>query len=132
MTRIFHVALFFLLFPVQLHAAQSSGPPSPYKSLEPPFIVNLNDGKRMRFLQVKLQAQVDKDPLSAPALELHMPAVRHEILMLLSRQSFDNLQTLEGKETLLKDITQSVRDSLTRLSGKPAVDQVLMTGFIIQ
>lgn len=83
-----------------------------------------------------------------------MPAVRNALVLLLSSQNFDDLQTAEGKENLRLDaldivqeiLDQEQLDTLMRMPKKerekfekehgsdeiPNIEQVLFTNFVMQ
>ena len=69
-----------------------------YIEMSPAFIVNVGDGKRMAFLKTDVSLRVDT--AAADAVRQHMPALRHQLIMMLSGQSIENLQSTEARETL--------------------------------
>lgn len=74
-----------------------------------PFTVNLADKDVDRFAQVGITLQVD-DPKFADQIKAYMPAIRSNVLMVLSHKTAAELLTREGKEQLAKDIMrESVR-----------------------
>lgn len=87
--------------------AKSEAPPT-FVPLDP-FTVNLADKDVDRFAQIGVTLQVD-DPKFADQLKAYMPAIRSNILMVLSHKTATELLTREGKEKLAKDIMrESVR-----------------------
>ncbi len=105
--------------------------PAIYFPLQPVFVVNFNANGRQRFMQVELNLMLrDQDVI--PAIELHMPAIRNNLVMLFSGQIYEDLQTAEGKELLRQEATLSVQDTLQREIGKPGIEQVLFTNFVMQ
>lgn len=123
-----------------------------YYALKPNFTVNYDVDGRQRFLQTELTFAY-RDESLLKTIELHMPAVRNSLVLLLSSQIFDDLQTVEGKEKLRADALEAVQDILekeqadafARLSSKekekfvkehgkdaPNIDQVLFTNFVMQ
>ncbi|MFG6487400.1 flagellar basal body-associated FliL family protein [Roseateles sp. BYS78W] len=74
-----------------------------------PFTVNLADKDVDRFAQIGITLQVD-DPHFADQIKAYMPAIRSNVLMVLSHKTAVELLTQEGKEKLAKDIMrESVR-----------------------
>jgi len=130
------------------HAA--AGSEAIYYALKPNFTVNFDVNGRQRFLQTELTFMY-RDQKLLKILELHMPELRNSLVLLLSSQVFDELQTLEGKEKLRAAALEEVQDiiykeqkaALAKMSakerekeksnGEPAnVEQVLFTQFVMQ
>jgi flagellar protein FliL len=120
--------------------------PAIYLALKPNFTVNFDVNGRQRFLQTELTL-LYRDPNLQKLLEEHMPAVRNGLVMLLSRQVFDELQTAEGKEKLRGEALTVVQDIIAKeteaasekeekkkddakISG--TVENVLFTQFVMQ
>ena len=64
-----------------------------------PFTVNLADRESERYAQVAVTLEVD-DAKTADELKLYMPAIRNNILMVLSHKTAEQLLTREGKQKL--------------------------------
>lgn len=87
--------------------AKSDHPPT-FVPLDP-FTVNLADKDVDRFAQVGVTLQVE-DPHFADQIKAYMPAIRSNVLMVLSHKTAVELLTREGKEKLAKEIMrESVR-----------------------
>jgi len=112
------------------------------------FTVNYDVNGRQRFLQAELTL-LYRDEAVLKTLELHMPAVRNSLVMLLSRQVFDELQTSEGKEKLREAalteiqaiIAKETAAGTEKTNGKNKakskdseinIEQVLFTQFVMQ
>lgn len=67
------------------------------------FTVNLKDERGERFAQVGVTLQM-KDAAAESELKERMPAVRNEILLLLSSKRIDELLSDEGKRELAQQI----------------------------
>lgn len=105
--------------------------PAIYYPMLPVFVVNFESQGRQRFLQAELNLLVRENDI-VPALELHMPAIRNSLVMLFSGQIYEDLQTAEGKELLRQQALLSVQEVLEKETGKPGVEQVLFTNFVMQ
>lgn len=110
---------------------ESEKKPAIYYALTPAFIVNFQDKGRSRFLQTDLTLVIRDEDVAA-ALDMHMPLIRNNLVMLLSGQTLETLQSTEGKEALGKQALQSVQDVMQKEIGKPGVEQVLFTSFVMQ
>lgn len=105
--------------------------PAIYYPMQPVFVVNFESQGRQRFLQAELNLLLREKDI-VPALELHMPAIRNSLVMLFSGQIYEDLQTAEGKELLRQQALLSVQEVLEKETGKPGVEQVLFTNFVMQ
>lgn len=94
--------------PKAVAAKPKSDKPPTFVPLDP-FTVNLADKDVDRFAQIGVTLEVD-DPKFAEQLKAYMPAIRSNILMVLSHKTATELLTREGKEKLARDIMrESVR-----------------------
>jgi flagellar FliL protein len=73
-----------------------------------------------------------KDPLFEAQLELHGPAIRHTLLMLLSEQDGKVIRTPEGKENLRQQALTQLSSLMQELSGKQGPDGLFFTTFLVQ
>ncbi|RYZ23970.1 MAG: flagellar basal body protein FliL [Chitinophagaceae bacterium] len=94
-------------------AAEVVAAPAIYYPLKPNFTVNYDVNGRQRFLQAELTLMY-RDETVLKTLELHMPAVRNGLVMLLSSQVFEELQTAEGKEKLRAAALKTVQDIIAK------------------
>jgi flagellar FliL protein len=137
-------------------SSEEAAPAAPaiYYPLKPNFTVNYDVNGRQRFLQAELTL-LYRDPSVLKILELHMPEVRNGLVMLLSRQIFEELQSADGKEKLRAAALKTIQDIITKemASGaekskekddekskekgkekkpEPNIEQVLFTQFVMQ
>ncbi|MES2819737.1 MAG: flagellar basal body-associated protein FliL [Pseudomonadota bacterium] len=105
--------------------------PAIYEALMPAFVVNFNHQGRQRYMQVSV-ALMARDQVALDALKVHMPLLRNRLVMLFSGQDFAALITPVGKEMLRQQATASVQELALKETGKPAVEQVLFTNFVLQ
>ena len=68
-----------------------------------PFTVNLADKESERYAQIGLTLEI-ADSKTGEDLKLYMPAIRNNILMVLSQKTAAQLTTREGKEKLARSI----------------------------
>lgn len=93
--------------------------PAIYYPLKPNFTVNYDVNGRQRFLQAELTLMY-RDPAVLKTLELHMPAVRNGLVMLLSSQVFEELQTVEGKEKLRAAALTTIQELINKEAAAAA------------
>lgn len=115
------------------HGEGGGGPA--YVSLEPAFVVNFQDTKkRTKFLKAEISV-VAKTPKAQEALTLHMPAVRNSLVMLLSRQVYEELSTNEGKEKLRLEALDAVKAVIKEQTSKKtakAVKDLYFSSLVMQ
>jgi flagellar FliL protein len=102
-----------------------------YYPLKPEFISNYEVRGRQRYLQVEMTLML-RDNSAVKDIELHMPALRNGLVILLRGQIYAELQTPEGKELLRQQALNTVRTVLEKETGKPVVEQVLFTNLVLQ
>lgn len=105
--------------------------PAIYYPLKPNIIVNFNARGKQRFLQAEISLMVRDDDV-VTAIEEHSAMLQHSLLMLFSGQDYSELQTDEGKELLRQMALAEIQGLLEQEIGKPGVEQVLFTGFVMQ
>jgi len=108
-------------------------PPALYYALDPAFVVNLKtdvfDGPH--YLQTEVQLMT-RDPRVHAALAEHAPALRAQLLLLFSQQTFTDIAELEGKEHLQQQALDMVRRLIQAETGSDAIESVLFTSFVTQ
>ncbi|MBD8473596.1 flagellar basal body-associated protein FliL [Pseudomonas sp. CFBP 8770] len=106
-------------------------PAAIYEPLTPAFVVNFKQNGRDRYMQVSIVLQA-RDKADMDALKVHTPVIRNNLVMLFSGQPFETLTTPIGQEMLRQKATASVQEVAQKEVGKPVIDQVLFTNFVLQ
>lgn len=100
------------------HGGEGGEKASPYVQLEPAFVVNfIDEKKRTKFLKAEISLMA-KSPKTQAAIKEHSPAVRNALVMLLSKQVYEQLVTAEGKDKLRADALAEVQAVLAKVAGK--------------
>lgn len=102
-----------------------------YFKFDPAFVVNFQAGEELRFLQVQIEV-VSRDPAALKALEEHMPVIRNNLIVLFSSQDFTTISTRVGKERIRAQVLSEMQKILREKIGKPGVDEVYFTAFVMQ
>jgi flagellar FliL protein len=98
----------------------------------PAFVVNFGGAENSRFLQIQVEAMT-RDPLVLEVIKSNEPAIRNDLLLLFSSQTYDVLMSGEGKEALRKATAEAMRKVIAREGAKPeAIEDVFFTSFVIQ
>lgn len=104
---------------------------SHYLPLQPPFVINLADEEASRYLQVEIEL-MSHDAKAIENVKTHMPRIRNSLLLLLGQQRVSELTTREGKEQLQARLLDEIRKIMEAETGKPGVDAVYFTSFVMQ
>lgn len=95
-------------------STEDSGPPprvAIYQPMDPPFVANFSHRGALRFLQLSIdvmfyeQSRIDM-------LNSRLPAVRNDVILLLSSKDFESLSTADAKELLREEILEIVARNL--------------------
>lgn len=102
-----------------------------YHNLHPAFVANFSGTSKKKYMQVYVVA-LAREQMVIDDLKLHMPAVRNNILMTLSKKTSDEVATVEGKETLRKEVLETVRSTMKEKTGKEGIEDLYFTKFVAQ
>jgi flagellar protein FliL len=127
---------YFFLFSGSDDSAESAeaalaNEPSTYLALDPAFTVDFIVGGKQRYVQLNMSIK-SKNVEQINAVTLHMPLVRNSLVLLFSSQSFDELQTAEGKMALKNAALDAINGILEQETGQGGIDAVLFTNFVMQ
>lgn len=109
------------------HGGGEGGGGGGYERLEP-FTVNLVGLRQMIQISVTLKPA---KPEVSDKIKLYMPAIRHEIILLLSGKTAEQMQSSEGKQKLILETRYAANKALG-LTTKDGVADVLFESIIIQ
>jgi flagellar FliL protein len=96
-----------------------------------PFTVTVQSPDRERMVHVALTLRVS-DEQSRQRIEKYMPEVRNRILLLMSSQTPEGLQTPQGKVDLSGSILKAVNKPFAPIPDGQYVTDVLFTAFVVQ
>jgi flagellar FliL protein len=100
-----------------------------YYALKPSFVSNLSGGAK--YIRCDIQLMTEQ-AAEIPKIELHTPALRHDILMLIGGQDGNQLKTRQGKEDLRQTALASVRSRLEEMTGKAIVNDLYFTAYYVK
>lgn len=92
-----------------------------------PFVVNLQDERRSRYLRVALQLEIVGAKWEEE-IQKRLPQVRNRLLFLFSNKTVDEISSVDGKYRLQEEIVQHVNETLE----KAIVQKAYFTDFIVQ
>ena len=132
--RLLLFTLLALLYGTQVIAEEepAKDPQPGYVSLGETMVLNLStDGRKLSFLQLKADVLVGDDD-SKSVVESHLPAIRHQLIVMLSEQSATDMKTPAKREQVRQQVTTQVRDMLKEMGDNPDVKEVLFSTFLVQ
>ena len=129
------ISILFSISGQSLHAADEEevvSKASAYVSLGDSMVLNLsNDNSRLTFLQVKADVLIaDED--AKDLIKTHIPAIRHELIVLLSEQKAGDMKTAAKREEIRKTATAQVQALMQELADSQEVSDVLFSSFLVQ
>jgi flagellar FliL protein len=107
-------------------AGAAAGPSANIFPLDP-FIVNIYDGQELRYLKVKVELEM-VSPAIKTEIEGRIAPIRDSILILLSAKTLQDVQDVQGKNTLKDEILGAINRNIP--PGKIA--KVYFTDFVVQ
>jgi flagellar protein FliL len=111
---------------------KAAAPQVLYLDLTPAFVTNFssNEGKKLNFIKVDVSVRAN----SQQAIDLvkgHDALVRHQLVMLLSRQTEVSLAG-SGQELIRQEGLKLVQTALEAETGNSQIDDLLFTSFVVQ
>lgn len=103
-----------------------------YMEIKPALITNYGGPGPIHFLKAEITLRVGKLPETREVVAHHLPRIRHELIMLLSRQNETDLESMEGKEKLRQEALTTIQKFMETETGKKNVEDLLFTNFVIQ
>jgi flagellar FliL protein len=120
------------------HAAHAAAPApaapkgaAQYLSLSPAFTVNLAEPDSSHFLQIDMEV-MSRDAAGLEAVKANMPQIRNALLLLLGQLKIGDIATRESKQGLQKRVAEEIQKVLSAETGKPGIDSVYFTSFVVQ
>ena len=101
-----------------------------YYAIDPPLVVNFEDGSVVRFLQITMEIMAH-DQKAIDSLQRNLPVIRNNLLLLMSNRNYQSLMSREGKEKLRGEALDEVR-AVQKKQGGGDVDDLLFTSFVVQ
>ena len=82
-------------------------------------------------MKFKISVRLE-DPADALDVNIHADLIRHEMILLMSRQEGATLGSVEGKVAIQEEALELIQKVLMEEFGKEMVDRVLFLDFIVQ
>ena len=107
-----------------------AGAAAAYYAIDPPLVVNFEDGSAVRFLQITMVLMAH-DQKAIDSVQKNIPLIRNNLLLLMSNRNYQTLMSREGKEKLRQEALAEVR-AVQKKEGGSDIDDVLFTSFVVQ
>lgn len=127
--RIFSTLLIGLLMAGNGHAEDERPVEISYVKMKPSFVSNLTGGPEYIRCDIQLMSKYADD---VPQIQLHMPALRHSVLMLLAGADGKELSTAKGKEAFRLDALDAIQKKMQELTEKPRVKDLYFTAYYVK
>lgn len=102
-----------------------------YMTINPPFVVNFTHLGTLRYLQVSLSVMYN-DQRIIDRVSTSLPAIRNELILLLSDQKFEKLSSTEGKEELRTEMLAAINHRVLTQEDTDIHGEVFITNFVMQ
>jgi len=119
---------FFLVFNSAYAGDEEVEPVIEYIEMKPKFTVNLD--RPNKYLVANVQLMVEGEEYIAK-VKKHLPALRHELIMLYSGRAASELQTMEQREALRTETKKSITKALDKHSNSDGFRDVFFTEFLV-
>jgi flagellar protein FliL len=107
-----------------------AGKASVYFAIDPPLVVNFEDGSAVRFLQITMEVMAH-DQKAIDSVQKNIPLIRNNLLLLMSNRNYQTMMSREGKEKLRGEALAEIR-AVQKKEGGPDIDDLLFTSFVVQ
>lgn len=122
------------LLTAQDEQEEQAGPATIYFEIDPPFVLNYGNGSsgRLKFLRAELTLRLSTEGSVIGDVNLHMPALRHAIIMHLSKQSSERINDASLRDEIRQELLNEVRVVLANAGTTEGVEDLLFNAFIVQ
>jgi flagellar FliL protein len=110
--------------------AEGAGKTALYYAMDPPMVVNFEDGSVVRFLQITMEVMAH-DQKAIESVQRNMPLIRNNLLLLMSNRNYQTLMSREGKDKLREEALAEIR-AVQKKQGGEDIDDLLFTSFVVQ
>ena len=102
-----------------------------YLPLDPAFVVNFRDNESLRYLQVGVTL-MSHDPDAIGVAKSSDPVIRDALVSLFSNQDYSIISDTAGREKLQTEALAAVRKIVQARLGRPGIDALYFTSFVMQ
>lgn len=111
--------------------AQTAAAPIAYVNIAQPFIFNVTGDRRDRLVQIKAQLMV-RGSENEELARYHSPLIESSLLSTFASATVEQLRSPTGRVELRDRASDDIKAALNAAVGKPVIEKVLFTDFVIQ
>jgi flagellar FliL protein len=112
------------------HGDDAGAKASLFYAIDPPLVVNFEDGSVVRFLQITMEVMAH-DQKAIDSVQKNVPLIRNNLLLLMSNRDYQSMMSRDGKEKLRQEALAEVRAVQKKQHGDD-IDDLLFTSFVVQ
>ncbi|EGR2474061.1 flagellar basal body-associated protein FliL [Vibrio cholerae] len=105
--------------------------PVSYVNIAQPFVFNVTGDAKDRLVQIKVQLMV-RGSENENLARYHSPLVESSLLATFASATVEQLRTPNGRIDLRDKATDDIKAALNQAVGKPVIEKVLFTDFVMQ
>ncbi len=105
--------------------------PVSYVNIAQPFVFNVTGDAKDRLVQIKVQLMV-RCSENENLARYHSPLVESSLLATFASATVEQLRTPNGRIELRDKATDDIKAALNQAVGKPVIEKVLFTDFVMQ
>jgi flagellar FliL protein len=104
-----------------------------YIAMEPAFVTHVGKpDAKVAYLKASVTIRASRET-TRPAVEAHMPRLRHELVMLFGEQTdLDQLSSMDGQQALREEAAKRINGVLEEQQTGETITGVLFTEFVVQ
>lgn len=104
-----------------------------YIAMKPAFVTHIGQpGNKISYLKAAVTIRASAET-TRPAIEAHMPRLRHELVMLFGEQTDPAwVDSMEGRQALVEQATSRINQVLEEQQTDEAITSVIFTEFVVQ
>ncbi|GHW23447.1 flagellar protein FliL, putative [Vibrio cholerae] len=105
--------------------------PVSYVNIAQPFVFDVTGDAKDRLVQIKVQLMV-RGSQNESLARYHSPLVESSLLATFASATVEQLRTPNGRIELRDKATEDIKAALNQAVGKPVIEKVLFTDFVMQ
>lgn len=122
----------FYVTPAQAADDEAEDSPSVhYVDVEPSIVANFGEKGRIKYVRTLITLKVGSTNAEKKAT-LHLPSLRNALVMLLSEQNRDSVNSAPGKEFIRQQALERVQATMKELEGVNTIEDVYFKTFVVQ
>ncbi len=115
-----------------VEVAADTTEPALFAPLHPPLVVNFKNAYgESHFMQFTLEV-MSRDQSVIDEVKNHAAVIRNSLILMYGNVEYETVVTREGKEQMLADALEEIRDIVETETGKTGVEAVFFTSLVIQ